>query len=55
VFAALAVAAVLALAVAALRRELRIRRRLAAIKLLAPAEAARRRATPARVRIGDRP
>jgi hypothetical protein len=44
-----------ALAVAALRRELRIRRRLAAIHPLTPTEAARRRPTRARVTIGDRP
>jgi hypothetical protein len=43
VFATLAVVTALALAVAAARRELRIRRRLAAIKPLTPDEVARRR------------
>jgi hypothetical protein len=55
VFAVLAIAAVLALGVAAVRRELRIRRRLAAIRPLTAGEAARQRPTRARVTIGDRP
>jgi hypothetical protein len=54
-FAALAVTAGLALAVAALRRELRIRRRLATISPLSPAEAACRRPTHRHAMIGDRP
>ena len=55
VFAAFAVAAGLALAAAALRRELRIRRRLAGVNPLTPAEAAWQRPTRARATIGDRP
>jgi len=55
VFAVLAAVAVFALALAAVRRELRIRRRLAAIKPLIPQETARRHPTRASATIGDRP
>lgn len=69
VFVVLAAAGVLALAIAAARRELRMRRRLAAIQPLTPEEAAQRRPTahlaashdaagaadPASTSIGDRP
>jgi hypothetical protein len=55
VFAAFAGAALLALALGAVRRELRIRRRLDAIKPLTPEEAERRRPTRHHAPIGDRP
>jgi hypothetical protein len=55
VFAVVAAMAVLALALAAVRRELRIRRRLAAIKPLIPQQTARRHPTRASATIGDRP
>ena len=55
VFAVFAVTTVSALAVGAVRRELRIRRRLAAIKPLIPQETARRHPTRASATIGDRP
>jgi 4-amino-4-deoxy-L-arabinose transferase-like glycosyltransferase len=54
-FAALGGAAVLALALGAVWRELRVRRRLAAIKPLTPEEAERRRPTCHHAPIGDRP
>jgi hypothetical protein len=54
-FAALAAGAVLGIALAALRRELRIRRQLAAIKPLIPEQTALRHPTRASATIGDRP